>query len=78
MVLYRNFRSFAVLGLLGFWIKQLKIKFIATLLSAAKFFCWLGGGGGPRSFRVSVGTEIITCFPLDSKGFFDEVAYAEP
>ena len=34
--LYCNFRSLAFLGLLGFLIRQLQIKFIATLLSAAK------------------------------------------
>ena len=37
VVLYCNFRSLAFLGLLGFLIRQLKIEFIATLLSAAKF-----------------------------------------
>ena len=36
MVLYCNFRSLAFLGLLGFLRRQLKTKFIATLLSAAK------------------------------------------
>ena len=36
VVLYCNFRSFAFVGLLGFLIRQLKIKFIATRLSAAK------------------------------------------
>ena len=36
MVLYRNFRSLAFLGSLGFLIRQPKIEFIATLLSAAK------------------------------------------
>ena len=36
VVLDCNFRSLAFLGLLGFLIRQLKIKFIATLLSAAK------------------------------------------
>ena len=35
-MLYGNFRSLAFLGLLGFLRRQLKIKFIATLLSAAK------------------------------------------
>ena len=36
MVLYCNFTSLAFLGLLGFLRRQLKIKFIATLLRAAK------------------------------------------
>ena len=36
VVLYCNFTSLAFLGLLGFLRRQLKIKFIATLLSAAK------------------------------------------
>ena len=36
VVLYYNFRSLAFLGLLGFLIRQLKMQFIATLLSAAK------------------------------------------
>ena len=36
VVLYCNFRSLASLGLLGFLIRQLKVKFIAILLSAAK------------------------------------------
>ena len=36
VVLYCNFRSLAFLGFLGFLIRQLKIKFIATFLSAAK------------------------------------------
>ena len=36
VVLYCNFRSLTFLGLLGFLRGQLKIKFIATLLSAAK------------------------------------------
>ena len=38
VVLHYNFRSLAFLGLLGFLRRQLKISFIATLLSAAKFF----------------------------------------
>ena len=38
MVLYCNFRSLAFLVLLGFLTRQLKIKFIATLLSAAKIW----------------------------------------
>ena len=37
VVLYCNFRSLAFLGLLGFLTRQLEIKFIATLLSAAKW-----------------------------------------
>ena len=36
MVLYCNFTSLAFLGLLGFLRRQLKTKFIATLLRAAK------------------------------------------
>ena len=36
MVLYCNFTSLAFLGLLGFLRRQLKLKFIATLLRAAK------------------------------------------
>ena len=36
VVLYCNFRSLAFLGLLGSLVRQLKIGFIATLLSAAK------------------------------------------
>ena len=36
VVLYCNFTSLAFLGLLGFLRRQLKVKFIATLLSAAK------------------------------------------
>ena len=36
VVLYCDFRSLAFLGLFGFLIRQLKTKFIATLLSAAK------------------------------------------
>ena len=36
VVLHCNFRSLAFLGLLGFLICQLKIEFLATLLSAAK------------------------------------------
>ena len=36
VVLYCNFRSLPSLGLLGFLIRQLKVSFIATLLSAAK------------------------------------------
>ena len=36
VVLYCNFRSLAFLGLLVFLARQIKIKFIATLLSAAK------------------------------------------
>ena len=36
MVLYCNFTSLAFLGLLGFLRRQLNIKFIATLLRAAK------------------------------------------
>ena len=36
MVLYSNFTSLAIFGLLGFLRRQLKIKFIATLLRAAK------------------------------------------
>ena len=36
VVLYCNFTSLAFLGLLGFLRRQLKIKFIATLLRAAK------------------------------------------
>ena len=36
VMLYCNFRSLAFLGLLGFLIRQLKIKLLATLLSAAK------------------------------------------
>ena len=35
VVLYCNFRSLAFLGLFGFFIRQLKIQFIATLISAA-------------------------------------------
>ena len=38
VVLYCNFTSLAFLGLLGFLIRQLKIKFIATLLRAAKYY----------------------------------------
>ena len=36
VVLYCNFRSLAFLGLLGFLIRQLKVCFFTTLLSAAK------------------------------------------
>ena len=36
VVLYCNFRSLAFLVLLDFLIRQLKTKFVATLLSAAK------------------------------------------
>ena len=36
VVFYCNFRSLAFLGLLGFLIRQAKVQFIATLLSAAK------------------------------------------
>ena len=46
-MLYCNFRSLGFLGLLGFLIRQLKIKFMATLLSAAKI-----GSVGGRGFIV--------------------------
>ena len=36
VVLYCNFRSLPFLGLLGFFIRQLEVLFLAPLLSAAK------------------------------------------
>ena len=62
VVLYCNFRSLAFLGLLGFLTRQLKVKFIATLHSAAKILACLGNiMGGARELRAH--TEGLCNFP---------------
>ena len=58
-MLYCNFTSLAFLGLLGFLRRQLKTRFIATLLRAAK-------GYDPQNIRVQFVTGILVGWGMRS------------